>query len=401
MSELERLPIGGPPSVRHARRGRRGPGGMIAGIIASIVVCALVATAAVGAVVWNTFSNALAASTVTISETDAPPPDLGAIEGGFNILIVGSDDRSCYGCDIDGSGDDGVLNDVNILLHVAQDQRSAVAVSLPRDLDINQYDTCAWSQLNTGIAAGGLPCVVDEIQTITGLPVQFAGLITFAGVINVSDAIGGVDICTTGPVQDPDGSGIDLPSAGNYTLQGYQALAFLRTRQGVGDGSDLGRISSQQVYLSSLVRKLKSGGVLDNLPQLFGLAQTMLQNMSLSQSLANPYTLIQLALVLKNLPLNRVTFVQWPTHYEPSPDGTKSLVETTQSAADQLTSMIAADQPFVLAGVGDDRGSTANPDGALTPEQQQQLADNSGLPTLEGVTGQTAADFSCSVPYQG
>jgi len=384
---------------RHARRRRHGPGAFVAGIVAAVVVCALTATSAVAAVVWNTFSKELAASTVTISETDAPPPDLGAIEGGFNILIVGSDERGCDGCDIDGSDEGGVLNDVNILLHVAQDQGSAVAVSFPRDLDISGYDTCAWSQMNTGLAAGGLPCVVNEVETITGLPVQFAGLITFAGVINVSDAIGGVDVCTTGPIVDPDGSGIDLPAAGTYTLQGYQALAFLRTRQGVGDGSDLGRISSQQVYLSSLVRKLKSGGVLGDMTQLFYLAQTILGNMQLSQSLANPYTLIQLALVLKNLPLNRVTFVQWPTHYEPSPDGTKSLVETSQAAADSLTSLIAADQPFVLPAVGDDRGSTADPNGALTPEQQEQLADNAGLPVLDGVTGQTAADFSCSVPF--
>ncbi len=384
---------------RHARLGKHGPGRMIASIIASVVVCALVAVAVVAGVVYNTFSKALAASTVTISETDAPPPDIGAIQGGFNILIVGDDTREGSN-DIDGSDDGGELNDVNILLHVAQDQQSAVAISFPRDLDISGYNTCAWSQLNTGIAAGGLPCVVNEIETISGLPVQFAGLITFTGVVNVTNMIGGVDICTTGPIEDPDGSGIDLPAAGTYTLQGYQALAFLRTRQGVGDGSDLGRISSQQVYLSSLVRKLKSGSVLGDPTQLFQLAQTVLGNMQLSQSLGNPYTLMQMALVLKNLPLNRVTFVQWPTHYVPSPTGTSSLVETTQDAADQLVSLVKADQPFSLAAVGDDKGSTADPNQQLTPEQQQGLADNSGLPVLQGVTGQTAADFSCSVPFQ-
>ena len=45
--------------------------------------------------------------------------------------------------------------------------------------------------------------------------------------------------------------------------------------------------------------------------------------------------------------------------------------------------------------------STVDPNGQLTEAQQEQLADNSGLPILDGVTGQTAADFSCSVPYYG
>ncbi len=392
-----------PNAPRHARQGRRRPAGMILGIIGSVVLCAVLAAAAVGGVVWNTFSKELTASTVAISETDAPPPDLAAIQGGFNLLISGSDSRQCDGCDIDGSDDGGVLNDVNLLMHVAQDQQSAVVIGFPRDLYTEDTSPCSWQKINTALTAGGLPCVVDTVAALTGLPIQFAGLITFTGAVNMADAIGGVDVCVTGPVQDPTGSGINLPAAGTYNLTGFQALAFLRTRQGVGDGSDLGRVSSQQVYLSSLVRKLKSDGVLNDPTQIFNLAQVTLQNLQLSQSLANPYTLIQLALVLKNIPLNRVTFVQWPTYYpqvtDPN-DPVYSTVETSPTAAQQLVGYIQADQPFTLAAVGDDRGSPADPNAQLPPDQQQGLADNSGLPVLDGVTGQTAADFSCSVPFQ-
>jgi len=375
---------------RHAKRARQNPGGLIAGIIASVLAMVLLAGGAVGAVVWNTFSKQLTATIELISETDAPPPDIGAIEGGFNILIVGSDSR---GDDEDAwGGGGGELNDVNILLHVAQDQQSAVAVSFPRDL---QVPICGngETKINNGLAYGGLACAVQTVSDLSGLPIQFAGMITFDGVVNMSSWIGGVDVCVTGPVIDDD-TGINLPEAGTYNLVGYQALAFLRTRGGVGDGSDWGRVSSQQVYLSSMVRKLKGEGILTDPGRVFGLAQGALQTMTLSASLADPYTLVQLALVLKNIPLNRITFVQYPSHGgDPSGNAIPNY-----SAGEDLFNLIRADQPFSLPAVGDDRASTLNPNGALSEDQAAGLADNSGLPVLEGVTGQTAADFSCSVP---
>ena len=76
---------------------------------------------------------------------------------------------------------------------------------------------------------------------------------------------------------------------------------------------------------------------------------------------------------------------------------TNFAARTAQLLIDIKAVHFNADQPFNLAQVGDDRGSTLDPNGALTPEEQAQLADNSALPVLDGVTGQTAADFSCSV----
>lgn len=386
---------------RHARRPRSNPGGMIIGIIAASLACVLLSVTAVGAVVWNTFSKRLAATTVMISETDAPPPDIGAIEGGFNILIVGSDTREGYN-NIDGSGEGGVLNDVNILIHVAQDQQSAVAVSFPRDLEVPHPECAQYfgysGKINTALQGGnfydgnGLGCVVQTVSEFAGLPIQFAALITFAGVANMASSIGGVDVCVNGPVIDDD-TGINLPEAGTYTLSGWEALAFLRTRGGVGDGSDWGRVSSQQVYLSSLIRKIKSDGVLNDLIQVLGLAQAALQSMQMSSSLGDVYTLASIALALKNIPLNRITFVQYPSH---GGDPSGNAIPDTY-AGTTLFDYIRADQPFNLAGVGDDRGSELDPNGSLTEAQQEDLADNSSLPVLDGVTGQTAADFSCSV----
>jgi anionic cell wall polymer biosynthesis LytR-Cps2A-Psr (LCP) family protein len=99
------------------------------------------------------------------------------------------------------------------------------------------------------------------VEKLTGMDINYAGLITFDGVAKMADAIGGVEVCVDGPINDPH-TRLKFPKAGKYSIQGYQALAFLRSRHGVGDGSDLGRISSQQHYLSSMVRKIQDEGVL-------------------------------------------------------------------------------------------------------------------------------------------
>jgi anionic cell wall polymer biosynthesis LytR-Cps2A-Psr (LCP) family protein len=170
------------------------------------------------------------------------------------------------------------------------------------------------------------------------------------------------------------------------------ALAFLRSREGVGDGSDLTRISSQQVYLSALVRKLQADETLADPTRVYNLASAALSNMQLSQGLANLDTMVSIALALKDIPLERVTFVQYPG--TTGGDGVYlGKVRPDTATGDQLMAYVAADQPFVLEAAGDDRGSTVDPNAPVV----EPTVDNSGLPVLSGVTGQTAAQYTCSV----
>jgi LCP family protein required for cell wall assembly len=390
-------------SARHAGRRRRGPWGAVVSAVAIGLAVVLVSGSAVAAVTLNYLNQQVQANVVQISETEGPPPQIGAIEGGFNILIVGTDTRLGQG-GIGGSEEDvtSALNDVNILLHVSQDQTNATAVSFPRDLvvgipecvDEDGYQKVYSTEaLNTALYYGGLQCVVQTIELLTGLPIQFAGMVDFVGVINMSDAIGGVDVCVTGPIMDED-AGIFIDAAGTHNLMGPTALAFLRSRKGVGDGSDLSRISSQQVYLSAMVRKLVSDGTLSDPTKVFSLATAAVQNLRLSPGLADPYTLASIALAVKDIPLERITFAQYPG----STGGTgvyEGKVQPNTGAADGLFAQIASDQPFVLEGVGDDRGSTIDPN-AVPIEGE---LDNSTLPVVPGVDGQTALDQTCSVAY--
>jgi len=395
----------GPPSAgaapmrpaappRHALGSRpRALEGVLRFVAAALAVV-LVSGLAVAGAVAASLNSRLQGTVVSIGDSAQPLPEIGKIEGGFNILIVGSDTRVDQG-GLGGSAEDveGRRNDVTILLHVAQDQRSAVVVSFPRDLEV-ELPECArdfgyWNKINTALEIEGLPCVVETVEDLTGLPIHFAGLITFAGVVEMTNIIGGVDVCITAPIID-ERAGIALPEPGVVNLRGADALGFLRTRYGVGDGSDLGRISAQQVFLSSMVRKLQSDGTLGDLRTVFSLADAALRNMTLSEGLADPYTLVSIALALKDIPPERITFVRWPTF-----DLGNGNLGTIGPLADELLGYIAADEPFRLADIGDDLASTPDPN--APPEPTPTASPEGGTPVIEGVPGQTAAQHSCAV----
>jgi anionic cell wall polymer biosynthesis LytR-Cps2A-Psr (LCP) family protein len=212
----------------------------------------------------------------------------------------------------------------------------------------------------------------------------------------MADAIGGVDVCVDGPMVD-DNTGINIAEAGTYNLTGIDALAFLRSRAAVGDGSDLTRISSQQVYLSALVRKLKSSETLGDFKKVYSLADAALSNMTVSSSLNSIPTMVSIAQALKNIPLENVTFVQYPG--TTGGDGIYTgKVQPNEYAADALLEYIKADQPFALEAAGDDRGSTLDPNAPVAPvAPTTPSTDAPEVPVAAGVSGQTAAQYTCTV----
>ena len=393
--------------ARHGRLRRSNPWPTVLKFLGAALAVILVSGASVGAIAVNSLT-AKTTTVTLIGETEGPPPEIGAIEGGFNILIVGSDTR--VGQDgIGGSEEDetSVLNDVNMVLHVSQDQTNAVAISIPRDMVVG-IPECPWDDgsgdvkgystepINTALYYGGLPCVVLTVEELTGLDIQFAGMITFKGVIAMADAVGGVPVCVDGPFY---GDGVTLPTAGTYNLSGWDALAFLRTRTGVGDGSDLTRISSQQVYLSSLVRVLQSSNTLGDFKKVYNLANAALGNMTLSSSLGSVPTMVSIALALKDIPIENVTFVQYPGTTGNTEGIYAGKVKPNEALGDELMQYILADQPFNLDEAGDGQGSILDPNATPLPTSTSTAppVDNSSLPVLSGVRGQTAADQTCTV----
>lgn len=383
------------PQPLHATQKRVGGWQLVTSLALGVIAVLVVS---MGTVLALTVQN-LQSSLITVELPGAPNPILptiGEIEGGFNVLVVGSDTRV-------GQGDqfefvDSELNDVNLLVHVSENHDRAVVISFPRDLlldipacpqeDGTESPAREMQPLNTTMGIGGLPCVALTLEELTGLEIGYAGLMTFTGVAQLSTAVGGVEVCVSAPLVDP-WSGVNLPKAGYHTLEGGQALAFLRTRKGVGDGSDLSRISSQQVYMAALVRTLQEDGVLDDIGKLYGIAQTAAQTMVLSTSLASVDVMVAMARALRGIPTDNIVFIQYPV-LDADPELYPGRVIPNEVLATEVVERLQVDESFTVGEGSLGFGSTdAEPPGDPgTPSVEE----------LEGLVGQTAGDETCAVP---
>jgi LCP family protein required for cell wall assembly len=397
---------------------------VIAKFVAAMLAVVLVSGSAIAAyAVWDIASSVAPPVTLANETPGAAAPDIDAIEGGVNLLLVGSDSRqgqdAVFG---DEKKETAVLNDVTMLLHISEDHSSATVVSFPRDMfvpipacpkeDGGTYSAMSAQKINTTLSYGGLACTVLTVEKLTGLSIPFAAEVQFNGVIELSTAVGGVDVCVAEPIAD-DYTQTYL-DAGTHTLEGMSALQFLRTRHGVGDGSDLGRISNQQVFLSSLVRTLKSSETLTDPSKLFGIAKAAASNMTLSTSLSNLNTMVSIAMAMKDIPLDQVVFAQYPTQYGDI-NGYEGVLPL-KGPAEELFDALATDEPLSLSGETGP-GSVLDPNApesetttpvqpSPTPEETTPAPEGTTAPTTEAsapgvvldksVQGQTAGDYTCS-----
>ncbi|WP_233189244.1 LCP family protein [Subtercola sp. Z020] len=396
-----------PVAMRHARRPSRRPLGFIVRFATVGLAVVLVSTVSVAAIaVWETTGRLQPGIHLTApTGSAAPVPGIGAAEGEVNILLTGTDTRTGQGGEFTSkdqlAGSSGVgNNDVTMVLHISADHDNASVISIPRDL-VGPVPACPdptngdhpareAAQFNTTLSEGGLNCVVLTAEKLTGLTIPFAAIISFDGVIALSNAVGGVTVCLASDVDDSD-TGLHL-QAGERTIQGDTALQFVRTRYGVGDGSDLGRISNQQVFLSALMRKITSAGVLGNPVTLYSLANAAVANITPSDTLTNPASLVSIALAIKDISLSRFVFVQYPT--DPDPDD-RARVIADKPAAQALVAALAAGQPLQLAGglgVAAVAQSDPTPD-AGAPSATASAADPTDAPS-DAPTDPTAAPSS-------
>jgi LCP family protein required for cell wall assembly len=417
---------GGPAPVRHGRLKRRRPHTAILKLIGATLAVALVSSAGVAAYAVADTVTSIKPGIHLVTAPGQTPPAVGAADGAVNLLLTGTDTRSGQGGqfstaqELAGSSGAG-SNDVTMVLHISADHTNATVISIPRDL-VTSVPACpngkggtsspqSAAMFNTTLATGGLSCVVLTAEKLTGLSIPYAAMISFDGVIGMSNAVGGVDVCLATALKDPY-VGLNLP-AGQQTLVGADALAFVRSRHGVGDGSDLGRISNQQLFLSALLRKVTSAGVLSNPVTLYTLAHAAVTNMALSDTLTQPTTLVSIALALKSISLNNIVFLQYPTRADPA---NPNRVVTDAPSASLLQSALASDQPVQLSGklgaaTEAAPGTTQTPTPPPAPTGSATVrptapstggATSTPTPTPtrvalpSTVTGQTAADQTCT-----
>lgn len=193
----------------------------------------------------------------TMSKVDAAPQgDRPAEQPGQTYLIVGSDSRAGLSTEqqqqLSTGGDGGGpgRTDTIMLLHTGSGP--AMLMSIPRDslVPVPGYGT---TKINAAFSYGGPPLLVQTIEASTGIRIDDYLEIGFGGLVNVVDAVGGVEICPKEAIQDVD-SGLDV-QAGCQTADGATALAYARNRHSYST-QDIQRVQAQREVIKSLASEV-------------------------------------------------------------------------------------------------------------------------------------------------
>ncbi|MFC0052960.1 LCP family protein [Streptomyces actinomycinicus] len=324
-----------------------------------------------------------------------------------NILLIGSDTRAGDGNRKYGKDLGSERSDTAILLHLAADRRSATAVSLPRDLmvdipDCRQADgrrsDPVFAMFNHAFQVGGSACTIRTVEKLTDIRVDHHMVVDFSGFKEMVDAVDGVEICLKEPVDDKAAK-LKLP-AGKVTLDGEQALGYVRARKSLGNGSDTERMERQQRFLGALVNKVQSNDVLLNPVKLYPVLDAATSSLTTDPELASLGGLYQLVRGLRDIPTEHVQFLTVPRESYVYDANRDQLVEPE---AEKLFARLRADQPVaVTRDTRDVREDQQTAESRGTQENSQEVPGNdtggggtgepSPAPTF---SGNTAAEHTC------
>ncbi|MEU2155803.1 LCP family protein [Streptomyces sp. NPDC019396] len=254
-------------------------------------------------------------------------------DGPINILLIGSDIRTGAGNESYGNRDNTTGHaDTTFLFHVSEDRTNATAVSIPRDLKIDIPD-CPTKQpdgstkiikgspdtkFNESFGVNGRDpgCTMRTVKQVTGVPVDHFMMADFNAVKTLTTAINGVDVCLSKPIKDEGYSKLDLP-AGEHSLEGEQALAFLRNRHGLGNESDLDRIKMQQQFVASMIRKMRTDALSDP-AMMLDLAEAATKALTVDSGIGDIPKLKALADEIRGIDLKNIAFMTVPVVDNPN-----------------------------------------------------------------------------------
>ncbi len=243
-----------------------------------------------------------------------------------NYLLVGSDTREGLtkeqiralrvGSTATAAGG---RSDTMLIIHLSKSRDRAYIISLPRDSLVVIPEHVSSSdkktiipdrkgKLNSAFSYGGAPLLIETIERATSIKIDHYVEVSFAGFAGIVDALGGIEVCTKVDIDDPK-SHLVL-SAGVHTLNGIEALKYVRTRDFDGRG-DIGRMQRQQQFMSAVLNKATSSGTLLNPFKVKNFINASLASVKLDSGLA-PDDLLTLAKQMKNLSSGNVRTLTVP-----------------------------------------------------------------------------------------
>ncbi|MFJ8788248.1 LCP family protein [Streptomyces sp. NPDC102462] len=238
-----------------------------------------------------------------------------------NILVLGSDSRSGKeNRELGGGDSSGARSDTAMVVHIDAGRTRATVVSIPRDTLVTRPScplpsggstAVAYNAMfNSAYSVGGPVCAVKTVESLTDVRMDHFIEIDFSGFAKLVDALGGVEVTTDEDIDD-DQSHLHL-NKGTHHLDGTEALALARTRHGIGDGSDLGRIGLQQKLVKALLEQMAATDLLGDPTRLYRVADAVTASLTTDTGLDSLPELMRLGQSLKGLTADRVTTVMMP-----------------------------------------------------------------------------------------
>jgi LCP family protein required for cell wall assembly len=279
----------------------------------------------------------------------------------LNLLVFGSDSRQglTRGQQLRwhvGANQGEVNTDTILLVHISPGRHLVTVMSLPRDTVVPAYacakgngypgqqaDPAAFERINSVMAAGGPACLWQTVEQQTGIHIDHFIELSFSGFVHVINDVGGVNVCVPFSVNDPV-SGLTL-TAGEHHIRGIQALKFWRTREGVGDGSDLQRIKRDQFLMAQTVQGILHSGLLSSPTKLLSVITDVARAMTTDAGLSQT-DMFHIADSFRGLSSKNVQFVTAPNTTYP---GNVAEVEFAQPQASRLFRAIAHDRKLPRA----------------------------------------------------
>jgi LCP family protein required for cell wall assembly len=327
---------------------------------------------------------------VAITDLGKRPPKY---TNALNILMIGSDSRAGANKKFGASlADGGQRSDTVILLHLSPGRHRATVISFPRDSVVPTLacaahgtgtpgqlaDPTALERINATFANGGPSCLFKTVEQETGIRIDHFLELNFTGFEHVVNDIGGVSICLPFAVNNPE-SGLVL-GQGEHHVGGKLALAFWRTRENIGEGSDLQRIQRDQYLMASLLQGVEHSDILGSPTRVFSVVKDAASAMTTDMDLSN---LVQIASSARGLNVKSVQFIEVPT--VPYPGDPAAEVEFEQPQSEALFSALAHDKTLPSA----KKKGTVTPvlDSASPSQVNVQVLNGSGASGIAATTG--------------
>lgn len=385
-----------------SRRSRRSLGQRIAAYTSIAVVGVLVAGTLVAYAKYRSIWDSIKRIDVAGLVGNQPPK----LNNAENILLIGSDTRVGQG-GIGGNAAStpGGRSDTLMLLHISPGNHDVTVVSIPRETMVpviscpavdgttgQQAEPGQEELINAALDFGGPVCTWKTFESVTGIHIDHFVELDFTGFEKIINDLGGVEVCLPFAVDDPD-SGLNL-SKGRHHIFGPQALAFWRTREDLGTGSDLERIERDQFLMVSLLHGIENSGLLHSPSKILDVVRDASDAMTTDQGL-DQNTILEIGDAMRGISTSQVQFITAPNI--PDPDNENNVV-FEQPEANELFNAVQHDDKMTASNGGSKskkksskKPSSPTLDSVSPSKVNVQVLNGSGT---QGMASQVGSDLT-------